>query len=374
MYWIYRINPSYDGFTPNIIKKRLINNKFLIYNWVEYFDQIELNDIIFTYFRGQRINSGVYIISRIIEILDDKKVKGKIIDYNNKEPLISENDLKDDKKYIFNRPRGAVFVIPPKSEKLFNQILNRQVTSEIEILDKINCYDCDMNNEYRLCPIFGLENMINWRSEVDLSINEYKEVASPFWIIPHQSWWMKKSWGEHCISKFFYAFKSGYSSYARLFAEGIMITFERDDRFSGIKFDYIINIPLSPEKRGAGEYDRVNNICEILSKSLKIKYVKNNLYLTKNISRRSYKRKGLNNKFSEDYYEFLKWRTSENFDNRNVLVVDDVITDGNTLRTFAQKFFERFPRSNLYAVTCGIMAKKYNMKKEIIKHYIRNDI
>ena len=251
MYYIYRISSSYNGFIPKIIEDRLTDDNYLIYNWYQYYDQLELNDIVFTYFTGKDIISGVYLISRISEIIGDKKAKGRVIDYSTSTPILTRNNLAKEWNRIFTRPRGSVFVIPPASEPFFDKLLKRQVISEIEILDKFDCLNCIQENDFDFhsCPIFGIENLVNWNLEANLSIPKYKEIVSPFWIIPKQSWWLKISWKEHIISKLFYALKSGYELYTRLFAEAMSIVMETDDRFRNLNFDFIINVPLSPDKK-----------------------------------------------------------------------------------------------------------------------------
>ena len=134
-----------------------------------------------------------------------------------------------------------------------------------------------------------------------------------------------------------------------------------------MKFDYIINVPLSPDKKTDGELDRVDLVCEILSQVLNVSYAKNVLVLTQPISRRDYKRRGLNYRFATDYFNFLHWRTSYSLDNKNILIVDDVITDGKTLKTIAKKALNRYPHARLYAATCGLMAKMRNMTSRAIK-------
>ncbi len=371
MYWIYRISSSYDGFTPSEIPNRINDDRFITYNWAQYFDQIERNDVVFTYFRGRGVKSGIYLISRITKVNPDRSVIGKIINTQTDKPLIPAKDYVRERNLIFNRPRGSVFVIPPRAEPFFQNILTGEVTSEIEIFDTVNCADCKMEGEYRHCTIFGVENMINWKKEVAFNKPFFTGILSPFWILPKQSWWMKESWGSHPLSRFFYALKSGYKDYAKLFAEGLVISIERDDRFNDVNFDYIINIPLSPDKIKLKEYDRVDDITQIISNELNINYDKNILYLKKPISRRNYKMQGMNDKFSAHYYDFLTWKSETDYNGKNILIIDDVITDGNTITTFGKKIKDEFPDSSIYAATCGIMAKMRNMKYETRKKYRR---
>jgi hypothetical protein len=371
MYYVYRIDSSYDGFTPEKIPERLENNRYLIYNWNQYIDQLERGDIVFTFFTGKGILRGIYLICKIVEIDRlRKKAKGKVLKYNCKETIISLGDFNRIKNYVFTRPRGSVFVIPPLIEPFFNKMLHKEVVSEIEIIEEINCEKCNFKEDFHKCPILGVEYIINWDKEVRVSIPGIKKIVSPFWIIPRQSWWMKRTYTKHPISKFFYAFKAGYGDYARLFAEGIIIAMERNEFLKNVQFDFIINIPLSPDKKDNGELDRVDRICTHLSNFLKIPYLKDSLILTKPISRRLYKSMGKTTlKFVEDYVNSLQWNTNEPLNGKNLLIVDDVITDGKTLTAMARKIHVTYPSAHLYAATGGIMAKKHNMTSFVIKKF-----
>jgi len=371
MYYVYRISSSYDGFTPKKIESRLVDARYLEYNWNQYYDQLEKGDIVFTFFTGGEVLPAVYLISKIVEIKGDKKAKGKVLRYDMENPLIPVEEFLQIEDLVFTRLRGSVFVVPPSLDRFFDKVLSREVLSDIEIFEKVDCRHCGYK-DLRKCAIFSPEYMINWNKEVDLRIPGFSNIISPFWILPRQSWWMKLSYSQHIISRIFYAFKSGYDLYARLFAEGILIAMERDETFSKVKFDLITNIPLSPEKKTAGELDRVDLVCSILSSILGSLYLKNVLVLSKPISRREYKFLGKSSlEFANDYFRFLEWNSKQSLDDKKILVADDVITDGKTLTTFAKKIHEKYPKAQLYVATCGIMAKMRNMTPLAIRGYAR---
>ena len=372
MYYVYRISSAYDGFTPKKIQSRLVDVRYLEYNWNQYYDQLEKGDIVFTFFTGKGILSGVYLISKIVEIKGGKKARGKVLKYDMENPIIPTEEFSQIKNLIFTRPRGSVFVIPPSIDPFFDKVLSKEVLSDIEIFEKVDCRNCKYKEDFRKCPIFSPEYMINWNKEVKLRIRRARvnDIISPFWILPRQSWWMKLSYSQHIISKIFYAFKSGYDLYARLFAEGIVIAVKRDDSFNNIEFDFITNIPLSPEKKADGELDRVDLVCSILSSILNLPYIKNMLVLSKPISRREYKILGKSSSdFVNDYFQFLEWNTKQSLDNKKLLIVDDVVTEGKTLMIFAKKIHKRYPKAQLYVATCGVMAKKRNMTLLAVKRY-----
>ncbi len=371
MYYVYRISSSYDGFIPKVIPTRIEENRYLTYNWVQYYDQVERGDIVFTYFTGKNVVPGIYLIAKIVEVnRASKKAKGKVLSYNCETPLINKEEFNQLKDKVFTRPRGSVFVVPPILYPFFDKVLSKEILSDIEIFEKVDCQRCKYIKDFSECPIFSPDYIINWNREVNLCIKGLEGIISPFWIIPKQSWWMKLSHTQHTPSKFFYSFKSGYQLYSRLFAEGIVIAIKRNSFFSKLKFDYITNIPLSPDKKGAGELDRVDAVCLHLTKLLNVPYMKNMLILSRPISRRLYKFLGkTSTEFVNDYVRFLRWNKKCPLDSKNILVIDDVVTDGKTLTAFARKIHEKYPDAKLYAATCGIMAKKRNMKPLVIKRY-----
>ena len=373
MYYLYRINSGYDGFTPKEIPRRIENKRYLTYNWKQYFDQVTRGDIVFTYFFGRKVSRGIYLISKAVKLLGRNKVKAKVLDYDRKEPIIPQEEFAKYSRYIFNRPRGSVFVIPPFLESIFDRILQKRVSSDIEISEEIDCYTCFEKNSFpcERCSIFDRDYLINWEKEVKLHIPGYVRVISPFWIIPKQSHWTRTSIRKHVISKIFYSFKSGYTLYIRLFARGIIKAIKNDPVAKQVKFDYMLGIPLSPKKKKEGEIDRVRLVCLELSKLTGIKYLPKGLTLSKHISRKEYRYYYSDRKFINQFQKRLKLDIKKSLKKKNVLIIDDVITDGKTLQATCEKIKGRYPNCCLYAATCGIMAKKRNVLPPIVKKFER---
>ena len=245
--------------------------------------------------------------------------------------------------------------------------------SELEIKIDVDCYECFKNNTFNCenCSIFDSDFFIRWDDEIQWSIAPIKELISPFWIVPRQSHWYYNSISEHSISGMFYRFKSGNKCYARVFAFGILKALSKNSRFKKAQLDYIIGIPLSPEKINDNEFDRVSELCKICSREMNICYLKNALSLSEPISRRDYKLAGKSKNFLLDYYKFLQLKTPE-LNNKTILLVDDVLTDGETLRTASYKINDCYPESKIYAATGGIMAIKNNMKFKEIQKFKNN--
>jgi predicted amidophosphoribosyltransferase len=316
---------------------------------------------------------GIYLISKITKKEADNRIIAKVLCYDQKKPLMSESDFEQIYKLIFNRPRGSVFAIPTFLDNVFDKLLHEKVSSDIVISENIDCNACFNKKEFPCdkCSIFDRDYLINWQREVQVSIPAYEGVVSPFWIIPRQSHWTKTSISQHIVSRIFYSFKSGYTLYGRLFARGIKKAIENDPLLQQVKFDCILGVPLSPRKRSRGETDRVGAVCSILATIIGVRYLPHALSLSGHISRREYRYSHTTTAFMKNYGEKLELRIPSSLDNKNVLVIDDVITDGKTLQTIGKKIKAQYPNSHLFAATCGIFLKKPNASDFAVKKFKR---
>lgn len=371
MYYLYRISSSYDGFTPEQIPYRVRKKRDFYYSWPQYFDQVERGSIVFTYFIGSGVSRGIYLISKVTQLIEPNIAKAKVLDYDSKTPILADDDLARYKKVIFNRPRGSVFVIPTFLDPFFEKILRDRVISDIEISEKIDCYECFEKGKFpcNKCSIFDRDYIINFGKEVSLKIPGYECVTAPFWVIPYQSHWTKTTIRQHTISRIFYNFKAGFSQYARLFARGIKKAMQAEPKMTKVKFDLVLGVPLSPRKKKK-EFDRVKELCSELSKITKIGYLPNGLVLSRHISRKEYRNWYSNTKFIGDYCKALKLNAGS-LNAKAILIVDDVITDGMTLRAISEKIAKKFPRSLLYGAAGAIMAKKKNVSPIAVKKFER---
>jgi len=369
MKYLYKINSSYDGFTPQKIEERMKNGT-LVYKWREYFDDLEKGDIIFTYFVGPKVVKGIYLIAKVLTIRPNRQVKCRVLHHHSEKPLVPEAQFKKYEKKIITKRLGSVYVIPPSLDKQFESFYKKEVVSELYFDREVKCEKCYERKSFRCgsCRLFNPNVLIKWDNEISRRIPGIKEIAAPFWIIPRQQHWMKESFSNHNISDAFYSFKAGYCAYSRLFAHGIMKAIRNHPELSRIKFDCLAGIPLSPKKKKNGELDRVSELCKIISKESRIPYMKNGLSLHKSISRRLYKLMGKQqSEFVNRYSQYLTVNPS--LKNKKILLIDDVITDGITLRTIAEAIRLKYPETEIYAATAGIMAKKQNMTPQVVRKF-----
>ena len=370
--FLYRILSTYDGFTPAEIPKRITGSYCLTYNWNQYFDQVNKGDIIFTYFTGPgEFSTGIYLISRVIQV-DGRSVLGKIKNYNVKEPLVPPDSFEKLKGHIITRNRGSVFVIPPFVDNFFENVYRQETTSELDIPSGVDCPECHKGLAHAKCPWRDLEYLVNWPREVVTQVPDYDAVTAAYWIVPRQAHWLSETSSTHRISSIFYAFKAGYMQYALMFATGIELAIRRHPLMKAVSFDALLSVPLSPEKKLNGEPDRVSEICKILSSMLGVPYLRNELVLSKHVSRTQYKKSGKGTiPFKRDYSSALSVTNPKLLEHKKILIVDDVITDGVTLRVVARKLRAAVPDCSVFAATAGVMAKKPNLRYRTLKKFMR---
>jgi hypothetical protein len=337
----------------------------IVYNWKEYFDELEEGDIVFTYFTGPGVSKGIYAVTRVVGITEDGKVRGMVLRYSDESPIVPEADFEKYESQIINRPYGSAYVIPPFLQIDFESLRQRLAVSEVTTEGALLCHSCAKDKKFycSACPLLDPNVLIKWNNEVQLGIPGLEGIASAFWVRPRQASWMKVT----IATRPFYAFKAGSQIYAGPFAHAITLVIQANPVFGNRKFDYILGIPLSPEKATRGEFDRVSKLCEYLGMESGIPYLQGGLKLNKPISRVAYKRRALNT-FPQDYHDALSL-SAPDLSNQTVLLVDDVITNGLTLSVTAGFLKERCPGAKFYGATVGIMGVRGNMSQMAMNRY-----
>jgi phosphoribosylpyrophosphate synthetase len=112
-------------------------------------------------------------------------------------------------------------------------------------------------------------------------------------------------------------------------------------------------------------------ICQILSKLTRIEHLPNGLALSGHISRLEYRYSHTATEFMNDYPKKLNLSVEKSLENKNILVIDDVITDGKTLQTICEKIKSKYPNCHLFAATCCVFANKPNVSPSTIKKFQR---
>jgi predicted amidophosphoribosyltransferase len=155
-------------------------------------------------------------------------------------------------------------------------------------------------------------------------------------------------------SDFFYSFKTGDGRLAYPLARGIFQALRRVD---GRDFDVIVPIPLSPDKAVRGELHRTLAIARELSDFLGSPVLEA-LTLSEPFSKRAFRaRGGTEVAFEREYGRRLRTTALPNGVSR-VLLVDDVCTEGATLRAAWRCLVSSKPNLRGAIVTAGQMIVK----------------
>jgi ComF family protein len=101
--------------------------------------------------------------------------------------------------------------------------------------------------------------------------------------------------------------------------------------------DFIIPVPLHPKKLRERGYNQVSKFGETVSKHLNIIYLENNLVRISSTKTQTFKARF--ERFNNIETKFLLTNPSF-FDNKNILLIDDVITTGATLEACAKEFLK----------------------------------
>lgn len=115
--------------------------------------------------------------------------------------------------------------------------------------------------------------------------------------------------------------------YAHVFAKMIIDFDRRKNIFS--KFDYVLTSPLHISKRRSRGFDHIKLILDLVSKEIDIDYV-DGFYKIKrtkmqHMLNKDQRTKNLTNAF--------KFKNYEKYKDSSILIFDDIITTGNTLKT-----------------------------------------
>jgi predicted amidophosphoribosyltransferase len=153
-------------------------------------------------------------------------------------------------------------------------------------------------------------------------------------------------------SELFKRFKTGQKELTYPLALGIHRRL--DEEVSG-SFDAIVPIPLSPEKASAGEIHRTRLLARELS-ALRQVPVREVLSLDVAISKRRLRTmQGLGyRQFEARYYQALQVDSTAGTLGR-ILLVDDVCTEGSTMRSAARRLAEASPHAEIVLAAAGQM-------------------
>ena len=349
MKFLYKIYSRYDGFQPARIPERLLPGRVLRLSWGRYMDSVELGDEVWIYFHGPHaFQPGVYAKGFIqSKVPEEARANLRVREYSTQGPLTDAVTSGRIARAV--AARGLqVFVypeewdVPPQST----------VESTAASCKSRHCGSCPT---WKRLPLIKSEDYL-WPGRLDGRVREF---TPAYWVIPSRCYLGYEgdaiSLPVRQSSNLFYRFKTGMANLAYPLALGLYKVLQKRHL---LDFDAIVPIPLSPDKNEAGEINRTALLAQELA-SLLGTPVKRVLSLNQPISKHRL-RTGLGlsaQEFERRYRECLVVEP-EACSLSRLLLVDDVCTEGSTLRSAAQRIHEINPHCDIVAATSGQMILK----------------
>ena len=340
MRFLYKIHSGYDGFRPAVIPARMTDGRLLL-GWRHYIDAVEKGWECWVFFRGPHsFEKGVYVKGIVDAVdIDRRQVGLRVRDFSTHEPLTSPVTSARIAEAVAQRYR-QVFVWPEDwtvaPDCGLTACANRQ------------CHDC---RTWDALPLIDPEHA---RAPSRLRSSDYECLVPGHWIVPRRCYETRIATPVRELTTRFTAFKLGETAYAYPFALAI---FEQLRRRDLLRFDYVVPIPLSPDKARSGEVHRTRRLAAELGTLLAVP-VREMLRLTEPVAKRrmqqlpGYTAYG----FERKYRDALRATVPDNA--RSVLLVDDVITRGSTLAQAIASIREQRPDTDAVVATAGQMILK----------------
>ena len=161
------------------------------------------------------------------------------------------------------------------------------------------------------------------------------------------------------LTRRFTEFKLGEMAYGFPFALSI---FEQLRQRDLLEFDYVVPIPLSPDKLAKREKHRMRELARELARLLAVR-MREMLTLSSSISKRRMQADGYTvSQFEERYRKALQANVPN--DAGRILLVDDVMTRGSTVAQAMRAIRERRPEATVLVATAGQMIVKETVVDE----------
>ena len=339
MRFLYKIHSGYDGFRPAVLPDRMEGRRLLL-GWRHYIDVVERGWECWVYFHGpHRFENGVYAKGIVDGIdLEAGKVSLRVREYQTDAPMTPARTTARVADVVATRYR-QVFLWPddwtvsPQCEP--KACAGRQ------------CEDCWT---WTNMPLIG-----NGHSTVPSRLRRYiyEEVVAGHWIVPRRCYETYIVPEVRDLTRRFTEFKWGEIAYAYPFA---LSMFEQLRRRDLLEFDYVVPIPLSPDKEASGEEHRTRALARELGRLLAVR-VREMLSLSASISKRRMQAAGSTTaQFERSYREALQAKVPANVG--RILLVDDVMTRGSTVAQALHVLREQRSDVEVVVATAGQMIVK----------------
>ncbi len=347
--YLYKIHSSHDGFTPQRIPDRLIDKRYLRLGWRRYLDEVEEGDEVWVYFHGRpSYVPGVYA-KGIVDSLDRYQTSLLLLvrESSTSSPLTDLETSRRIGKVVAPWYR-QVFLVPEEWRTVPACTVASSATSCAN-------HQCDGCGTWRHLPQID-PRTVNRPRRLAARVAAY---VPAYWVIPNRSYVYYQprpiTPGVTRTTQMFFRFKVGDKNLAYPLALGI---FHRLRKLKQLSFDCIVPIPLSPDKAAAGELHRTRLLAQELSKLLAAPMVEL-LTLNRPISKRRLRSAtGARAVDFEPAYAAALVVDSKASRFSRILLVDDVCTEGSTLRCAAAAISRINSEVAIYAATAGQMVLK----------------
>ena len=337
MKFLYKIHSGYDGFRPAVLPDRMQDRRLRL-GWRHYIDVVEKGWECWVYFHGpHRFENGVYAKGIVDGIdLEANEVCLRVREFKTDAPITSREISM----------RVAV-VVAPRGRQVFLWPDDWTVAPRCETnaCKKRQCGDCET---WAKLPLIGEGEATAPRRLVS---SRYEDVVPAHWIVPPRCYETRIGAEVRNLTRRFYEFKLGEIAYAFPFA---LSMFEQLRRRGLLQFDYVVPIPLSPDKVKKGEKHRTRELARELGRLLAVD-VRDMLCLSSSVSKR--RMQGYTPaRFEQRYREALQATVPA--DAERILLVDDVMTRGSTAAQALRAISVQRPEAAVVVATAGQMIVK----------------
>lgn len=346
MKFLYKIHSGYDGFSPTRIDGRMIDGKTLRLGWDKYLDVVEPGAEVWVYFRGpHKFENGVYVKGIVERVdLDNRAVFLRVREHSTVAPLSDAATSVRLAQAIAVRYR-QVFVLPDDLET----VPDCNLTTTADSCARHRCGDC---RTWEALPRVSADAL-----HVPARLEGRVEAYVPaYWVIPARSFLYYEDRpikaAVRRTSDLFYDFKTGGRNLAYPLALGMFSVLAKAGHLDA---DLIVPVPLSPDKAEKGELHRTLALAQALRPMVKAP-VAQCLELTSAVSKRRLRGAyGYTASQFEAAYAAALTVNEMPEGTRTVILVDDVCTEGSTLRVTARALRAANPSLEIVAATAGQM-------------------